>query len=154
DAVDVGVLLAQIHQAGRGAPDGLVGTHTDLDPKNALRDVDGAMMAVDWDAAGLMRPSEEVVQVALDWSLEADHVDEVRFATVVASYRDADGPGRLSADKDLFTGWLRAYQNWLEFNVSQRMDTALGRREAATTQARITLVTSVLDDLVNLLDAP
>lgn len=151
DATDAGVLLAAIHRAGERRPDGTIATHTDLDPYNTLR-VNGVLMAVDWDAAGWLDPAQEVVQVALDWSLEADRVDPDRFTAVTTAYRAAGGPGRLRPDKKLFAAWMRAYRQWLEFNLSERMDTELGRREAASTQARLTLVTAALDDVVSLLD--
>ncbi|WP_309649300.1 phosphotransferase [Nocardioides sp.] len=105
-------------------------SHGDLDPKNTLV-VDGALIALDWDAAGPRPVLREAVSVALDWS-----TDVLGFRRVLTSYCRASG-STVVGDLWPFGGWVSALGGWLAHNATARIDTDLGRREVAATCDRL-----------------
>lgn len=107
-----------------------VPSHGDLDPKNTLL-VDGTLMAVDWDAAGLRPAAREAVTVALDWSATPED-----FRAVLRSYVDAGG-GDIPAENWVFGCWVSALCGWLAFNASQRISSELGQLEVLSALDRL-----------------
>lgn len=105
-------------------------SHGDLDSKNTLL-VQGTLMAVDWDAAGLRPAGREAVSVALDWSTTAEG-----FRGVLRSYMDGGG-GDVPAENWVFGGWVSALCGWLVFNASERMASELGQQEVLSTLDRL-----------------
>lgn len=105
-------------------------SHGDLDPKNTLV-VQGTLMAVDWDAAGLRPAAREAVSVALDWSTTAEG-----FRGVLRSYMNGGG-GDVPAENWVFGGWVSALCGWLVFNASERMASELGQQEVLSTLDRL-----------------
>ncbi|MFC9767716.1 phosphotransferase [Rhodococcus jostii] len=144
DAARVGALLARIHRAGTGASpaDGVVCSHTDLDPKNVLKDHCGRLVAIDWDAAGVVCPQEELVQVALEWGLRPRRVDTAAVTAVVTGYQGVGGPALCRPRMELIASWISGCRDWLVFNQTHRGATPVGRHQISQTVARIGLVTS------------
>jgi hypothetical protein len=124
----------------------VVDSHRDLDQKNTVRGADGVLMALDWDAAGPVGAVHEAVGLALDWS----DAEPDRFARAVDAYTRASGL-LVPAEPWVFGGWVAAQGGWLDYNASQRSDTALGAAEVTATQARLHNVAANLDALLSML---
>jgi Ser/Thr protein kinase RdoA (MazF antagonist) len=151
DAAHVGALLARIHRAGTGVVGGTVRSHTDLDPKNVLKERGGRLVAVDWDAAGRICPQEELVQVSLEWGLRPRRVDTPAVAAVVTGYRDAGGPALCRPRMELIASWISGRQEWLAFNQAHQRDTPAGRAQISEAVASIGLVTTHAVEICDIL---
>lgn len=123
-----------------------VDSHGDLDPKNTLV-VDGALAALDWDAAGPQSMLREAASVALDWSSDPDE-----FHQVVAAYVRASGV-RLPAEPWVLGGWVSALGGWLVHNATARPDTPRGQQEIALTCDRLLFLHTHLGTYVDALRA-
>ncbi len=140
----VGELTTWTRRANEGA-DGLdsdfVVSHRDLDPKNVMWDSQGEPCLIDWEGAGLISPSVELIEVALNWSgqrIGAPKRDV--FEAVLGSYLSVRPSVQIQARAAMaccLGGWL----NWLHYNVRRSLgdthagtdERALGAREAETT---------------------
>lgn len=116
-----------------------VPSHGDLDPKNTLL-VNGDLLALDWDAAGVRPAAREAVSVALDWSGAP-----AGFRAVLSSYRAARGL-EVPAESWVFGGWVSSQRGWLAYNAAQRATTAIGQREVGSALTRLTSLGHHLDD--------
>lgn len=116
--------------AATGLTTAHVDSHGDLDPKNTLA-VDGALAALDWDAAGPQAMLREAASVALDWSSDPDE-----FHRVVAAYGRASDV-LLPAEPWVLGGWVSALGGWLVHNATARPDTRRGQQEIARTCDRL-----------------
>lgn len=115
-----------------------VSSHGDLDPKNTIV-VNGALMALDWDAAGVRPAAREAVSLALDWSTApAD------FRAVLRSYRAAGGL-RIPVERWVFGGWVSGLGGWLVYNATERPGTEIGQREVRSALARLASLGKHLD---------
>ncbi|MBB4696099.1 hypothetical protein BKA14_006247 [Actinoplanes abujensis] len=109
----------------------VVYSHRDLDPKNTLRDADGRLLAVDWDAAGPISAIHEAVALALDW----------RDWTALATYEQRTGR-TVPAEPWIFGGWVAAQGGWLDHTADDG------------TRAALLELAESLDDLITELGRP
>jgi len=132
EIVESADLLARLEEVVSGGtrPGSAVCSHRDLDPKNTMLTSSG-LVAVDWDAAGPVSAAREAVQVALDWT-----TDPRGFASAMDAYRSSS-PHGVPAQPWVFGGWVSAYAGWLVYNVSERLGTELGTREATSALHRL-----------------
>ncbi len=126
----------------------LVDSHRDLDRKNTLLLGDGELLAVDWDAAGVVGAVQEAVGVALDWA----GGDRGSFAEAIAAYRRLSGVV-VVAEPWVFAGWVAALGGWLDYNADHRAGEELGRAEVVATAGRLRAIADELDDWVEALAA-
>ncbi|MDQ2687692.1 MAG: phosphotransferase [Armatimonadota bacterium] len=103
-----------------------VTTHRDLDQKNVLWSGATAPWLLDWEAAGRMPPTLEVMGAALNWAGQsAGAPEQATFAAFVAGYRGA-APLAPDALKHAAVAVLGKWLVWLELNL---------RRSLASSQA-------------------
>ena len=112
-----------------------------------MQGADGVLMAVDWDAAGPIGAVHEAVGLALDWS----DAEPDRFGDATAAYTRRSGVV-IPAQPWAFASWVAAQGGWLDYNATQRGDTALGATEVRATLARLHTVAASLDALLTVLD--
>ena len=95
----------------------LVVSHRDLDQKNVLWRDEQHPAIIDWEAAGLVNPTMEVVGAAFSWSgLVRGMPDETSFTALLEGYVSSGGLIRdsgLTAIYGVMGNWL----NWLHFNI-------------------------------------
>lgn len=130
-----------VRTAVAGPPDDVLDSHADLDPKNTLLCPDGSLAAVDWDAARPVSAGQELVAVALDWSVRgtpAAGFDPVRMRSVLDGYRSAGGPARVVAAPEAFGAWVSSWVWWLDFQLEENIATGAGL-ESGIDQAMIAL---------------
>lgn len=140
-------IAAMAQRAAVGGPSRvlIVDSHRDLDRKNTLRrSDDGALIALDWDAAGVTCVIQEAVAVALDWA----GVDPEEFRTAIAAYQAA-ADVVVPAQAWVFAGWIAGQGGWLDYNAASRADNELGRNEATGTLGRLRQLSDHLDVLLD-----
>jgi hypothetical protein len=121
----------------------VVDSHGDLDRKNTLRRPDGALVALDWDAAGPVGAVHEAVAVALDW---ADAQPDA-FAEAVEAYVRRSSV-IVPAQPWVFAGWVAGHGGWLDYNATHRHDTALGEAEVRATLGSLRRLAARMDALL------
>jgi aminoglycoside phosphotransferase (APT) family kinase protein len=102
-----------------------------LHPENVLVLDDGQLAVVDWDDLGPADPSRELVRVLLDWFFDNDTLDTRAVLDMLAAYRAAGGPGRIT--HDTFGLVISSRLNFLHRQVGIALDAAAeeGHREWA-----------------------
>lgn len=132
-------------QAGEKLSHTYVVSHRDLGPKNVIWQDDHTPWLIDWEAAGLVNPTMELVSVALDWSgLATGVLREDTFAAMMRSYVDAGGIVR-DAGIDALHGVMGIWLGWLLFNMRRSLgesivdeeERQLGIRETPLAIARL-----------------
>ena len=101
--------------------------HRDADKKNFVRAPDGALLLVDWDAAGPVHPRHDLANTALTWA--GAHLGEPDPALLRAffdGYRAAGGAPHVFAASDL-AEMLATNLRWVDF---------IARRALAVPDAR------------------
>ncbi|GAC1361329.1 MAG: hypothetical protein NVSMB44_14710 [Ktedonobacteraceae bacterium] len=121
----------------------LVVSHRDLDQKNVLWPTSATPKIIDWEAAGLVNPTTELVSVALTWSgLAAGAVNKAIFTELIEAYLQAGGVLE-DASLDALHGLLGTWLGWLLFNMRRSLgesittedERQLGIRETMSTLA-------------------
>ncbi len=69
----------------------LVIGHGDLDQKNILWDHRDRPVLIDWECAGKLNPTYEIIQAALDWSGAASELRPGLFRRMLETYQDTGG---------------------------------------------------------------
>ena len=128
-------------EAGKRLNETLVVSHRDLDQKNVLWQDTSSPMLIDWEAAGLINPTMELVGVALNWSGQTvGPPREDIFHAVFEGYIDAGGTVQAEG-RDALHGCMDTWLGWLLFNMHRSFGEAtsteeerlLGIRETAQT---------------------
>jgi hypothetical protein len=112
-------LLAHAAFAQRFADSGAprVVSQRDVHPPNVIERLDGAVMLVDWDAAGLALASAEVAQYAAVWSTpDVGVADPAVAAAFVGGYRAAGGVYHPRGAAD-FAPRSESLLQWIAFNA-------------------------------------
>lgn len=136
-------VLEDIVRVGHATPRSeRVLSHRDLDAKNLLRDAGGALIVIDWDAAGPVDAEWDAVGVAMDWSGirkgRKGYLSRWTFEAVLDAYVMAGG--RLGpVGPASFTGWCEGVLDWLWFNVERMgspdaIERGRGRSEVEATE--------------------
>ena len=94
-------------------------SHRDLDPKNVMWTDDKEPIIVDWEAAGYVNPTFELLEVALYWSENKDaSIDSNAFISFIEGYKsvcDIDY-------KEMVHVWDAIHMNklgWIEYNLKK-----------------------------------
>ena len=117
-------------------------SHGDLDQKNVLWDSHGKPLVIDWESAGLINPSYEILLEALDWGGITSHFDTRIFEQVIARYQQAGGRLQQEFIGPAFDAIIAEWLDWLMYNLGRIVyleDSA--QREVGAEQLELTLAT-------------
>ncbi|WP_340004020.1 aminoglycoside phosphotransferase family protein [Paenibacillus sp. FSL K6-0276] len=119
----------------------MVISHRDLDQKNVLWDEHHIPIIIDWEAAGPIHPTQELIDVALYWSSsESASESKDAFCTLINAYRDHGG--EIYANwSDVLNYGFRGKLEWLAYNIRRSLglestddtERELGTREVIRT---------------------
>lgn len=142
-------LTRAYESAGPALTQRLVVSHTDLDQKNVLWRNAQTPCLVDWEAAGLINPTMELVGVALYWAgLATGEPDEGVFAAMIEGYVEAGGAVSESG-LDAIHGFMGTWLGWLLFNMRRSLGESVGsdeEREVGIRETKATLAILLLMD--------
>jgi thiamine kinase-like enzyme len=97
----------------------LVFSHCDLDKKNVLWNNDEEPFIIDWESAGYINPTKELLQFAFDWSIEPnDKVNQSIFKQIFEVYKSINEV-ETSLVEDAFYSGLGDTLEWLKFNLER-----------------------------------
>lgn len=121
---------SRLHQdASKKLAQRMIMSHGDLDAKNVLWDNTQSPYVIDWESAGYLNPTVELIEVAMNWSRNKDGTsDRTRFQALVRSYLQAGGT--LSGDAlDALYGSMGGMLGWLEYNMRRSVDNEVFSRD-------------------------
>jgi thiamine kinase-like enzyme len=99
----------------------LVFSHRDMDLKNTMVK-DGVLYVIDWEDAGCINPTEELINTALSWSgLHNKEVKEDLFREFIKSYK-SESNLRIENIDEGFMVCLSYWVNWVKFNIKQLIE--------------------------------
>ena len=100
----------------------LIISHGDLDSKNVIWKNAQTPYVIDWESAGYVNPTLELIEVALNWSRKQDGTsDKARFQAVIQSYVKAGG-SLYGNVVDALYGTMGGMLGWLEYNMRRSID--------------------------------
>ncbi len=116
-------------QAGDVLSQTLVISHRDLDQRNVIWQDARTPRLVDWEAAGLINPTMELVGLALHWSGQMlGEPQEDIFASVMEGYTGSGGsvgdPGIVALH-----GFMGTWLGWLLFNMRRSLGESVANEE-------------------------
>tara|TARA_R110000823_G_scaffold47903_19_gene122010 strand:+ start:4118 stop:5158 length:1041 start_codon:yes stop_codon:yes gene_type:complete len=97
----------------------VVVSHGDLDHKNVLWSDAGEPLLIDWESAGPINPTHEMLMEALDWSGITAQFELEPFENFLLAYVESGGAiaqGSIEAALQASTG---AWVNWMLYNVGR-----------------------------------
>lgn len=113
-------------------------SHRDASPNNVIWHNHYSPIIIDWELAGLIHPTVDLLGGAFDWSIvTADEVSLERFKAFISAYQTAGG--RSDNISAAFNALMGIWFSWMELNLQRFVDdkTAalrnLGEREAMHT---------------------
>jgi thiamine kinase-like enzyme len=119
------------HRAILGLNKHLLISHGDLDQKNVMWQDDIIPILIDWEAARLLNPTQEIVTACLDWSgINGDNFNIGLFETMFREYFKVGGVISTNI-KEAFYGNVGNIINWLCYNVKRSMSEVKEEREFA-----------------------
>jgi thiamine kinase-like enzyme len=148
-------------QAGLSLGKRVVISHRDLGQKNVIWSDATTPWLIDWEAAGLINPTMELISVALYWSgVELGSPAEDVFSSVVDGYVEAGGVIQ-DTGMDALHGFMGTWLGWLLFNMRRSLgesvtsdaEQQLGIRETSTTLAILQLLAAHEETWAALIDA-
>lgn len=100
----------------------MIMSHGDLDAKNVLWNLAQNPYLIDWESAGYLNPTVELVDAAINWSRSVNGtLDKTRFQALIRSYVKAGGS--LSSEVlDALYGSMGGMLGWLEYNMRRSLD--------------------------------
>jgi thiamine kinase-like enzyme len=137
----------------------LIISHTDMDPKNVIWCDAQSPVLIDWEGAGFINPTAEVVNVAIEWSGITEMLfREDIFSAVIEGYRNGGGCMIKSDMLDAFHGLIGGYLGWLEFNMIRSLDSSkynvdaqnLGIEETQLTLKKLNFLSENIDRFMRL----
>jgi aminoglycoside phosphotransferase (APT) family kinase protein len=117
-------------------------SHGDLDQKNVLWDSRGKPLVIDWESAGLINPSYEILLEALDWGGITTQFDKRIFEQVIARYQQAGGRLQQEFIGPAFDAIIAEWLDWLMYNLGRIVyleDSA--QKQVGAEQLELTLAT-------------
>ena len=95
----------------------MVVSHRDLDLPNILWDDKNNPFIIDWESAGIVNPSEEVIETAWDWSGGQEYFDIKKFRLFLETYRNNNGDLK-DLNKAIYSNFKNK-SGWLEYNLKR-----------------------------------
>ncbi|MCX5922133.1 MAG: phosphotransferase [Candidatus Dependentiae bacterium] len=132
-------------------------SHGDLDQKNVLWTDDGNPMIIDWEAARLLNPTQDIICIALDWSgFPSGTINIEFFTSIINAYKKAGGTinkDDIQASFDCIRGNCL---NWMAYNIERSLDgddekNKLGIAQVQQTLDLLVYLTSHIQTLASLL---
>ena len=115
---------ADARAAQEALGDAWTATHRDMDQKNVLWSDSHTPHLLDWEEAGAMNPSLEVMGAALNWAGQAaGPPDAETFAAFLDGYRSA-APLDRAALRHAAVAVLDKWLIWLDFNLTRSLRAA------------------------------
>jgi Ser/Thr protein kinase RdoA (MazF antagonist) len=142
-------------EVGPAEPETLILAHRDLHPENVRAADDGTPVVLDWDCLGPTTAARELVQLVFDWYADRTHTDLDAIRALVASYRDAGGPGRVRGPGDA-SMLLASRLNFLRSQVRLALDPTTEPRHRDWAEREIAEALDILptpDQLTTVLEA-
>ncbi|WP_052246351.1 aminoglycoside phosphotransferase family protein [Coxiella endosymbiont of Amblyomma americanum] len=110
-------------------------SHRDISPNNVIWKQKDKPIIIDWELAGLIHPTAEVIGAAFDWSIvHPTQIDILRYQRLVQAY--VNSGGILNHISLAFEAAMGVWLNWLLYNLRcfvANKDTKIAEREAART---------------------
>lgn len=129
-------------EAVKNLSEQVVVSHRDLDSKNVIWSDEDVPYLIDWESAGYINPTVELVEVALNWSRLVDGAaDKERFRAAILAYVHAGDVPRDEVS-DAVYATLGGTLGWLEYNMRRSLgDDVFGaeERELGTREVRHTV---------------
>jgi len=131
-----------------------------MDPKNVIWENAISPVLIDWEGAGLINPTEEVINVALGWAGETEVLFRKNiFLSVINGYCNNGGCLNTHEIPDALNAVMGGYLGWLEFNMCRSLGSSeydfeaqqLGLVETEMTFKKLHFLTSKIDYLIELL---
>ena len=95
----------------------MVISHRDLDLPNILWNSNENPVIIDWESAGLINPSMEVIDTAWNWSGGQNYFDKEKFSAFVTTYKE--NGGNLNEFDEALKADYKAKFGWLEYNLKR-----------------------------------
>lgn len=103
----------------------MVISHGDLDPKNVIWGDGQVPYVIDWESAGYVNPSVELLEAAINWSRNHNEsVDKSRFQAMLKGYIGVGG----TIDGNVLNGLyasIGGMLGWIEYNMRRSVDQAV-----------------------------
>ena len=140
----------------------LIISHKDIDPKNVLWCNDTSPVLIDWEGAGFVNPTEEIINVAMEWAGMTEILfRETIFSAVIEGYCNNSGHIIESEMHDALYGLIGNCLAWLEFNMSRSLDSKqfdsaaqkLGIEETEMTLKKLNFLAENVDRFQKLIQA-
>lgn len=113
-------------------------SHRDASPNNVIWQNRHSPIVIDWELAGLIHPTVDLLGGAFDWSVvKSNEVSIKKFKAFISAY--LEGGGHLENITDAFYALMGIWLSWMEFNLKRFIDhktsaeKRLGEREAIHT---------------------
>jgi len=110
--------------------------HRDMDPKNVMWDEKGSPWMIDWEAAGLVDPMQELAEMMIGWALdETGEIVWSKFYAVRDGYKKKSGT-TIQIPAYAFDAVIEGKLNWLHYNIrrSLGMETVDGQEQILGTK--------------------
>lgn len=137
----------------------LVICHGDLDQKNILWDQRNRPVIIDWECAGKLNPTYEMIQAALDWSGGASELRPGLFRRMLEAYQDAGGKlevDAMEAALDYIAGesliWL-LYRIGLSLEDSDSTQEEIGAEQIELVLASVLRLKQLTPELLDMAGA-
>ncbi|QSO52676.1 aminoglycoside phosphotransferase family protein [Alicyclobacillus curvatus] len=105
-------------------------SHRDLDPKNVIWTPELTPYLIDWESAGYVHATVELMEAAINWSRSKNGMlDKGRFQAMLSAYLKAGGRVEVKATNALWVT-MGGMLGWLEYNMRRSLDErTFGREE-------------------------
>lgn len=94
----------------------LVLSHRDLDQKNVIWKSPNSPVILDWEYAGLINETLDLLIVALNWSDVTTRLDEKKFKAVIDGYYST-GKTVQPLSTDIVSGYIGYCLDWVSYNL-------------------------------------
>ena len=135
----------KVAQANQVLSSDRVISHRDVSPNNVIWTVHRSPVVIDWELAGLIHPTVDLLGAAFDWSIVGPNkISEKRFEAVVSAYKHAGG--KIVYAEEVFFALMGIWFSWMELNLERfvyhknLVEKHLGEREAVHTLLAFTRV--------------
>ncbi|GCE28228.1 membrane protein [Dictyobacter alpinus] len=125
-------------------------SHTNCEPGNVIWSSESSPWLIDWEAAGWINPTMELVRTALTWSgITTGQPREEIFSAILAGYTAAGGVIQ-DTGRDALHGCMGTWLGWLLFtmrrslgeSVTSEEEEQIGIRETSKMVATLRLLTA------------
>ncbi len=145
---DIGDIYEKLKLHKEVLENNLVISHRDCDPKNVLWDKKGNYFIIDWESAGWINRTKDVLVTAIYWSFDEHY--HIRLDYLLEFLRKYQGEINEQEIEAGLYGLLGDWIEWLDFNLS-RKEIALGAKEAHQTIVTIPILFSQFSGITDYL---